>query len=251
MAEAITSNQVEAVLAALREKGSVRAAAQSLGLARSTVLKHARRAGLRSSEIQSDGEAQMVRSAPVSETAPSESPVQGFTPPAGSHLHWCDLTSQEGWERVASDSWVDRTRVIRGELVEDQVRVYDPGVIYLPDWTGPRLGNPIRQKAKPRPGVRGVSSSPAISRPSSARSRARSSASSRARPAATCLTITSPPIGSSTAGSASSWMGSVPQPAPCWSIRPIRPALSASLPTRASSITSGGSSLAGSSGRST
>lgn len=64
-------------------------------------------------------------------TSPSDQASNGapaFTPPPGSHLHWCDLTSHTGWERVAEDGWATRQRVIRGEQIEEQVRVlYHPG----------------------------------------------------------------------------------------------------------------------------
>jgi hypothetical protein len=139
---------------AVARKESITKASIILGIKRSTVRRRMAAYCALPSDQFSDGEPRSVRSsdqtpngAPMcaqsSDAVPDGAPVctapdlSSFALPPGSHLHWCELTADEGWQCVAEDSWTARQRVIRSELIENRVRVYDPGVIYPPDWTGP------------------------------------------------------------------------------------------------------------------
>lgn len=165
---------------AVARGGSIRKASITLDIERSTARRHiAAYCALPSDQIP-DGKPQSVRSsdqtpngAPMcaqsSDAVPDGAPVctapdlSSFAPPPGSHLPWCDLTADEGWQCVAEDSWTARQRVIRSELIENRVRVYDPGVIYPPDWTGPRLGDPVKQGTSSRPCLRHAPRAPPLS----------------------------------------------------------------------------------------
>jgi hypothetical protein len=121
---------------AVAREGSIRKASIALGVDRSTIRRRlAAYNTLPSDQIPNGAGAERTVCALPSDqtpdgapacTSPSDQASNGapaFTPPPGSHLHWCDLTSHEGWERVAEDGWATRQRVIRGELIEEQVRV--------------------------------------------------------------------------------------------------------------------------------
>lgn len=107
---------------AVARGGSFRKASIALGVDRSTIRRRlAAYNTLPSDQIPNGAGAERTVCALPSDQTPDGAPA--FTPPPGSHLHWCDLTSHEGWERVAEDGRATRQRVIRGELIEEQVRV--------------------------------------------------------------------------------------------------------------------------------